>query len=103
FENNTGIEYDLLLTKHNEYGDLLWSKLWGDSIGEEAGYSIVNTPDNNVVVVGSTSSYGNGNKDVLLAKFDTNGEFVWAKAFGGSANEEGAALIYTSDNDFVVT
>lgn len=70
--------------------------------GDDVGYSVKTTLDGNYIVVGSTSSYGNGNTDVYLVKLDSLGNPLWAKFYGGFGNEVGKSVIQLSDSSYVI-
>jgi hypothetical protein len=45
----------------------------------------------------------NGGTDVFILKLDANGNFIWAKSFGGNVNDDVRSMIYFSaylNNDF---
>jgi len=63
---------DVFLTKFDGSGNHLWTKTVGGT-GRERGRFVLQVSDGGLVVVGWTDSYGAGEKDVLLAKFDGSG------------------------------
>lgn len=71
------------LNKYNRSGDLIWSKLWGGS-GAEDSRSVVADGDSVVYVVGSTSSYGSGDYDVFVLKYDDEGNLTDTLFWGGA-------------------
>ena len=81
--------------------DLLWEKAYG-GIGDDYANDLLTTADGNVVVVGTTHSFGEGNTDVYLLKTDTNGVQLWGKTFGTAEYEYGNALRLTSDNGLII-
>jgi len=89
---------DVFIAKYDLDGNFVWQKLWGRS-GNEGGYDILSTNDG-VCVVGYTTSYGAGEKDVLVLKFDFDGNIVWTKTWGGSS--EDIAMKITSLDEFYV-
>jgi hypothetical protein len=63
---------DVCLIKIDKNGNRLWQKTYGGKEWDEAS-SIVKTDDNGYLIVGSTESFGNGERDVYLIKVDKNG------------------------------
>jgi len=63
---------DLLLAKLDGSGNHLWTKTLGGT-NWDRGYSVVEVSDGGLVVAGGTESYGAGSWDLLLAKFDADG------------------------------
>jgi hypothetical protein len=95
--NNTAF-----LAKFDSLGNFVWDKAWGGS-SSDVFNSIVGTDDGGVVAVGYTSSYGSGSDDVLIAKFDSSGNIVWNKTWGGISNERAESVVETSDGGYVLT
>lgn len=79
---------DIWVFKIDSAGGIEWQKSYGGS-GVEQAWSIDITTDGGYIVAGGTSSFGAGGADCLVLKLDANGNIVWQKAFGGSADEAG--------------
>lgn len=94
-------ESEILLTKNNAVGNEEWYRLLGGSSYEKAS-AIGKTRDGGYIIVGSTSSYGNGNYDILLIKTDEKGKEKWKKTYGGFYNEYGYAVIQTRDGGYLI-
>ena len=94
--------YDLLLTRFNSSGDLLWSRTVGGT-DIDKGSSIIQASDDGFVAIGSTNSFGAGNYDFFLTRFDSSGVLLWAKTIGGMYSDEGHSIASTSDGGFIVT
>ncbi len=94
--------YDVYLLKYNDLGSLLWSSTVGASQSETA-QQIRETSDGGFILVGSTMSFGAGNEDVLLQKYDAAATLMWTKTTGGSGNDSGHAVHETSDGGFILT
>jgi predicted secreted protein len=59
--------------------------------------------DGGYVIVGETSSYGNGASDVWLIKTDSQGQEEWNQTFGGNQNDIGYFVQQVEDGGFVLT
>lgn len=98
---STSASQDIFICKLNSNGDLVWAKgIGGDS--DENGYGIAVDGAGNVYTTGfflETADFdpgvgtyvltNTGISDIFVSKLDTDGDFVWAKAVGGSSGGEG--------------
>jgi len=98
--NNSG-DQDIWLIKTNSQGDSLWSKIYGGS-GDETGNDIISVGDSSYIIIGSTSSFGNGGADIFIIKIDKNGNEEWNLNYGGTSDEFGRSIIHTPDDGFVI-
>lgn len=80
--------WDILLVKYNENGVKQWCSTWGGNRSDR-GYGVAIDSLNNVYVVGSTLSFGAENNDVVLIKYDKDGEQQWNRTWGGGYNDYG--------------
>ena len=95
-------ECDIEVTKKDSEGNILWQKTYGGTSYDRAS-QLLPTEDGGCLVLGSTSSFGAGNYDVLLLNINGSGELVWQKTYGGFFNEYGEKLEKASDrNGYVV-
>lgn len=69
---------------------------------DEQGRDIEPTSDNGFIMVGATSSFGNGNSDIYLVKVDSNLQYQWSSAIGHDRLEFGHAVKQTPDGGFVM-
>jgi len=92
---------DALLLKHNLGGGLAWVAAWG---GEDfdALVDVKVTFDGNIFTVGQTHSYGAGGEDVLLQRWDADGNVVWSRTWGTAGLDRGAGLALTDYAVYVV-
>ena len=67
-------------------GNVLWAKSYGGS-GSDEGYAVSCLPDGALLVAGTTSSFGNGSRDLYLVKTDAGGSLVWSRTYGGTGVE----------------
>ena len=94
--------YDIYLVKTDVNGDTLWTRAFGGAAYDEA-YSVRQTSDLGYIVVGHTSSFGNGGFDVYLIRTDMNGNLLWSKTYGGIADDDGYDVKQTTDGGFIIT
>jgi hypothetical protein len=92
--------YNIWLLKTDANGDTLWSKTFGGMDWDFA-HSLTTLADSTYVLAGETYSFGNGQRDVYLIRFDANGDTLWTRTFGGS-NDDAAKYIFTDRNNNLV-
>ena len=92
---------DLFLVKFNSSGSVQWAKAVGGT-SSDCGESVIQTSDSGFAVAGYTQSFGAGNEDLFLMKFNSSGSMQWAKAIGGTRDDRGNSVVQTSDNGLVV-
>ncbi|MBL4594144.1 MAG: T9SS type A sorting domain-containing protein [Flavobacteriales bacterium] len=83
-------------------GNVQWHKLFGGNQHDEF-FKVVSTGNNEFMAVGTTSSYGLGASDILVVKFNTNGDTLWTKTYGGLSVEEGYNIRILADNNLLIT
>lgn len=93
--------FDTLLVKYDSFANAQWAKTWGGD-GEDNGYALRIDSSGNPILAGSTTSSGAGNEDVLLLKYDNDGNLLWSKTWGGSNHERPIGMAIEG-NDNVVT
>jgi len=72
-ETSLGYKEDAFMTKIDFNGNILWSYPYGTADEDDWGWSVFETPKNNLVFVGSTKSYGSSLFDVLLVGTNADG------------------------------
>ena len=92
---------DYYLVKTDANGDTLWTRTYGGS-GRDDGYSVQQTTDGGYIIVGWTQSFGAGMNDVYLVKTDADGNSLWTRTYGGSANDCGWFVQQTSDGGYII-
>lgn len=114
-EFNPSGSSDLFIQKLDTDGNLIWAKQTGD-VDQEVVYGFDLDELNNVYTtgyfVGTTDFNPNagvfnitseGAGDCFIQKLDQDGEFIWAKALGGSGSDRGSAISLHSSGDIYLT
>jgi uncharacterized delta-60 repeat protein len=92
---------DLTVMRLDKKGNTLWHKIAGRH-NHEVARAIVATPDDGVVVVGSTKSKGHGKNDIYILMFDKNGTPTFDRAYGGKKNDIAYGADRTKDGGYIV-
>lgn len=100
--------YDVLLSKLDNAGNLIWVKNLGGTDLEE-GYSVHQTIDGGYFITGYTRStdvniaINYGLKDIWVIKTNSLGTIQWEKTYGGSNDERAYYSSQTSDGGFIMS
>lgn len=98
---------DAIIVKFDLNGNLLWTRTFGGSKSDSF-RSVASVSDGYIAVGRSESSdfdmssLTKGGTDGIIIKYDTNGNVVWKKTFGGSANDALHGILFTNDSYIVV-
>lgn len=109
-------DFDVFLQKLDSAGDFLWAKkMGGTGRGERANAVAVDT-SGNVYIAGSfdgamsfTSNEGTvelvgaGSSDIYVQKLDSDGNFLWAKAMGGTHDDRGYGIASDASGNVYTT
>jgi hypothetical protein len=101
----TGImENGMLILKLNMNGILQWSYAIGNmcTTHQAWGHGIVETTDGDYVICGETACYGQGLRDVYVAKISSNGNLIWTRTIGGPGDDYGYEIIQTQDGGYAI-
>lgn len=88
------VDKQVYLTKVNQAGIFQWENILGSDLYDD-GFSVIELPNGELVVAGST--HRNENYDVLLLKFHPNGTLKWEKVYGGDKKELAYDLALSKD------
>jgi hypothetical protein len=128
FDPGPGVSYhtslytDCYLSKLDAYGGYHWSRVWGGWYDHDNAQDLVIDHSGNIYVTGhftgltdfdpgsgtdylesTDSGYGEPTRDVFVTKYDTYGNYVWARAFGGRLEDRGYAIGVDSPGNVYVT
>jgi hypothetical protein len=88
------------LLKTDATGNLLWSKTFGGDMNSAA-FSIVGSADGNYMVTGVVFTNDSGS-NVFALEVNSTGIGVWAKTYGGYADDYGYSVVNSSDNGYAI-
>ena len=108
-------EFDSFLSKFDSCGNFLWARTWGGT-NSDRGYLVAIDASGNVYVIGDftdtvdfdpgsgvDSHASNGNLDAFLSKFDSGGNFLWARTWGGTGEDGGYSVAADASGNACVT
>lgn len=99
---------DIFVIKLDAEGNTRWKKTLGGSLFDYA-YSVASTPDGDVLITGATNSYVGDSAGVrydfqiLVVKFDVDGNVIWNRSLGGTESEFGNSITTGSDGSVLIT
>jgi hypothetical protein len=97
---STTNDYDVFIAKYDSNGNALWVKKGGGSVWDVGSGIAIDNQNNcyitgayrNTATFGTTSFTSVGNYDIFVAKYDTGGNFLWAKSAGGTGDDRGQSI-----------
>ncbi len=114
YYNSSNQSFDIFLAAFDSNGNYLWSKSFG-GVGGDTSSSIAIDSKNNVLLAGTffrvadfdpsngiANLFSGRNSNTFIAKYDTNGNYVWAKSFNCASSDVTAKTSITLDiNDYL--
>ncbi|MBD3233828.1 MAG: T9SS type A sorting domain-containing protein [candidate division Zixibacteria bacterium] len=95
-----GGQHDFYVAKTDADGNYDWWRTFGSTMDEWA-YSVTETSDGDFVVAGYKSTFA-GSLDAYLVKFDSEGNTIWANAYGGVGDEIAYSVKETPDSGYIL-
>lgn len=90
---------DVCLIKTDKNGALQWNNTYGGS-GDQAGYSMVLTPNGEYVIAGSADT--ETSMSIMLLKVDANGAEKWMKFYNSTDECYGQSLVDAPDGGYAI-
>jgi len=92
---------DIIIAKYNSSGVFQWQRgLSGANI--ETARGIATDSSGNVYITGDQSSQGQGSNDIIIAKYNSSGDFQWQRGLGGAQADVGWRVATdSSDNVYI--
>lgn len=97
-------QLDIFLMKINSTGDVQWARTYGGMDFDQAMDLQIATPQGDLsVIVGNTSSFGNGGLDGIILFIDQMGYVMWGKTLGGTNNDHFTSCAVSPSGEITVT
>jgi hypothetical protein len=102
---------DAFLVKFSKEGDLIWVITIGGP-REDAAMGVDTDKEGNIYVTGEFDSlmilenkvlFSAGGKDIFLAKYNSNGQLIWAQRAGGTGYDSGNAISVDKNGSAYIT
>ena len=97
-------ENDIFLAKYDNNGNYLWAHVFG-SVGDDHGNSVSVDTNGDILITGQYSydvDFDTGplvynlkgvfDRDIFICKYNSSGNFIWAKSLGSSTFETGSFI-----------
>ncbi len=91
---------DMALLQLNRKGDFLWAKSIGGSKSEYIKNMLL--IDNDVFIIGATTSFGEGKSDAFLMRMSDKGVINYFKTYGGIDHESMNSIIKVNENTLLL-
>ncbi len=93
--------WDMCLVKYDSSGVQQWNRTWGGRF-YDAGHGLTLDSSGNIYIVGYTRSFGAGNYDMCLVKYDSSGVQQWNRTWGGSDEDYGNGVAVDSSGNIYI-
>ena len=101
---------DIFIAKYDNGGNLLWVRSAGGATNDAASAVAVDGGGNcyltgffqGTATFGNTNLVSAGGPDIFIAKYDSSGNFLWARQAGGSSDDRGYAIAVDSSANVYV-
>ncbi|MBC7937565.1 MAG: SBBP repeat-containing protein [Rhizobacter sp.] len=108
---------DIFISKLDASGNFVWAKQLGGTFNDQ-GYGIAVDASGNVYTTGSfqgTADFNpdpavtfnlassGGSNDIFISKLDASGNFVWARQFGSTSNDQGSSITTDASGNVYTT
>ncbi|AHF80611.1 NHL repeat-containing protein [Thermococcus paralvinellae] len=93
--------YDLWVIRLDSEGNIKWQKTYGGK-GDDSAYAVAVASNGDIIVAGSTSSFGAGDYDLWVLRLDKNGNIRWEMTYGGEYGEGALGVALALNGDIIV-
>jgi hypothetical protein len=102
-KDTPGQDEDAWLMKINAAGDKQWEKFFGDPSALEGAVCVRRVPDGGYILCGTWyNGFTAVDAEIYVVKTDEGGNLEWSAKYGGTGNDYGISIDYTSDGGYIV-
>ncbi|MCB2221774.1 MAG: gliding motility-associated C-terminal domain-containing protein [Bacteroidetes bacterium] len=102
YSNSGGAgDYDIHVTRYSDSGEFIWSKLYG-GIGNDRGYDMKKTENDSYVIYSYSSSFNEGDLDLLLIEIGEQGELINSFLFGDIGDDYGGYITKAASDGWLL-
>jgi gliding motility-associated-like protein len=91
---------DGVVLRVDNNGNLVWSKVYGGDYNDHF-HSLHELPGGNLIVVGSSTSFGPGNTAGFVLKLNSSGTIIWDYTYGSSGTDAYNGSILTNEQEII--
>jgi hypothetical protein len=95
--------YSMFLIKTDSTGNLIWSKIYADSIRSFLPQSVIETSAGNFVVTGGFGDTTTVNENIFVLCTDSSGSVNWTKSYNRYDQDFGYFIRQTTDQGFIIS
>jgi hypothetical protein len=92
---------DMYLVKFDASGNSLWTHTYGGS-GDDVAEAMIPCGNGDFLLLGSTTSYGQGDWNIYLVRMNSLGDTLWTKTYGGNGDEFASAILAAGADEFLL-
>lgn len=93
---------DAMILKTDKNGVFEWSRIVGGTLEDRFTWCEPKA-DGTITCAGNTKSAGAGDDDMLMVKFDANGDTLWTRMFGGTVYDAGICIANLSNGGYAMS
>ena len=95
-------DFDVLLVKLDENGNLVWSRTWKAGTGYDSANSLILDSSGNLVIAGAKDEYGSS-AAALLIRYDPSGNLLSSNTWNGAPGSTGLGIAPSLPSNVIVT
>lgn len=93
---------DGIVIKTDNEGNIEWQKVLGGQTYDYL-YSIKQSADGGYISIGKTNSFGACNYDILIVKFNSSGDIINQKVYGGVGDDDAYSILELSNGEYIIS